>query len=79
MSAPSQKRKTVAQLRDEGALRSSKREIWEKFVNDHALLDAHNVKPGELEALERIAMLGSIDSEADLIFILSAIRRPRRK
>ena len=63
----------------EGMATSRKRAIWQQFSDDHELLRAHNVKPNELEALSRVAMLGSIHSKADLIFILSAIRRPRRR
>ena len=67
-----------AELSEEIAT-SSKRAIWQEFTNDHELLRAHNVKPNELEALSRVAMLGSVQSKDDLIFILSAIRRPGRR
>ncbi|MFZ1888179.1 MAG: hypothetical protein WAU33_09115 [Candidatus Binataceae bacterium] len=58
---------------------SVKRAVWEVFCEDRALLRRHNVKPHELEALSRVAMLGSVRTKSDLIFILSAIRRPGRK
>lgn len=57
---------------------SGKRAIWQEFCADDALLQMHNVNPHELEALSRVAMLGSVDSKADLVFMLSAIRRRRR-
>lgn len=58
---------------------SIRRAVWEVFCEDHALLRRHNVQPHELAALSRVAMLGSIRTKADLIFMLNAIRRPRRR
>ncbi len=58
---------------------SVKRAVFEVFCEDHALLRRHNVQPHELEALSRVAMLGSVRTKSDLIFILSAIRRPRHR
>jgi hypothetical protein len=58
---------------------STKRAIWEEFRSDPDLLRAHNIKPHELETLSRVAMLGEVRCKADLIFMLSAIRRPRRR
>jgi len=70
-------RNTLANPIDERPV-SIKRVLWREFCADHALLSARNVKPQELEALSRIVMLGSVESKADLLFILSAMRRPRR-
>lgn len=56
---------------------SIKRAIWKAFREDQNLVRRHNIQPHELEALSRVAMLGTVRSKADLIFILSAIRRPR--
>lgn len=58
---------------------SIKSVLWREFCADDALLRAHNVKPHELETLSRIVMLGSVHSRADLLFMLSAMRRPRRR
>jgi hypothetical protein len=58
---------------------SIKRAVWEVFRDDHALLRRHNVLPHELEALSRVAMLGSVRTKGDLIFMLNAIRRGSRR
>ena len=58
---------------------SIKRAVWEVFRDDHELLRLHNVQPHELDALSRVAMLGSVRTKADLIFMLNAIRRPGRR
>ena len=58
---------------------SIKRAVWEVFRDDHELLRRHNVQPHELEALSRVAMLGSARTKTDLIFMLNAIRRPGRR
>ncbi len=71
--------KVRAKLGARQASNPSKRDIWQDFAGDHALIEAHNIKSEELEALERITMLGSVHSKADLIFMLSAIRRARHK
>ncbi|MHB8382101.1 MAG: hypothetical protein ACYDC3_07145 [Candidatus Binataceae bacterium] len=79
---PTTPEEKIAQPTDktsEPANSSVKRAIWKAFRDDHALHQRHNIKPHELEALSRIAMLGSLRSKADLIFMLSAIRRPSRR
>lgn len=57
---------------------SGKRALWEAFCKDKALLRLRNIQPHELETLSGVAMLGSVRSKADLIFMLNAIRRARR-
>ncbi len=58
---------------------SVKRAVWEVFCEDHVLLRRHNVQPHELGALSRVAMLGSVRTKSDLIFMLNVIRRPRSR
>ncbi|MGC1677767.1 MAG: hypothetical protein WA740_09550 [Candidatus Binataceae bacterium] len=57
---------------------SVKGSVWEAFCNDTALLRLRNIQPHEIETLSHVAMLGSVRSKSDLIFMLNAIRRARR-
>ncbi len=58
---------------------SFRREIWESFAADRTLRERHQITDQEMEALSRLAMLGSILSKQDYVFILSTIRSSKRK
>ena len=47
---------------------------WEKFLNDKNLQRVHNISEEEMEVLSRVALLGEVQSPADLIYVLNAIR-----
>jgi hypothetical protein len=56
-----------------------RREVWESFSSDHDLRARHKITDHEMEALSHLAMLGSILSKQDFIFILKTIRKsPKR-
>ncbi|MFZ0659713.1 MAG: hypothetical protein WAM05_13400 [Candidatus Binataceae bacterium] len=56
-----------------------RREVWQSFQCDQALRARHKITDNEMEALSHLAMLGSILSKQDFIFILKTIRKsPRR-
>ena len=56
-----------------------RREVWESFHSDHALRERHKITDQEMDALSHLAMLGSILSKQDFIFILKTIRKaPKR-
>jgi transcriptional regulator with XRE-family HTH domain len=52
---------------------------WEKFVNDKQLQRLHNITDDEMEVLSRVALLGEVESPADLIYVLNAIRHAVRR
>lgn len=53
----------------------TRRELWEQFSDDAALLRRHRVTAEELDALKRVALLGDVRSKRDFLFILGQIRR----
>jgi hypothetical protein len=56
-----------------------RREVWQSFTSDQALRARHKITDQEMEALSRLATLGSILSKQDFVFILKTIRKaPRR-
>ncbi|MGH7778702.1 MAG: hypothetical protein ACREQR_02590 [Candidatus Binataceae bacterium] len=56
-----------------------RREVWSSFQSDQALRDRHQITDQEMEALSHLAMLGSILSKQDFVFILKTIRKsPKR-
>ncbi|MFZ1888836.1 MAG: hypothetical protein WAU33_12440 [Candidatus Binataceae bacterium] len=56
-----------------------RREVWQSFQSDQGLRARHKITEQEMEALSHLAMLGSILSKQDFIFILKTIRKaPRR-
>lgn len=48
--------------------------IWETFSKNQALCDANQVSKNEMRFLARVARLGSIKSERDLINVLHVVR-----
>lgn len=54
---------------------SSEASVWDSFVKDEKLRKIHNITDEEIEALSRVARLGSVRSPRDFIFILNAIRQ----
>lgn len=54
-----------------------KREVWEQFRKDKELLDRLSVTHDELDALDHCALLGTLATKEDLLFILRQIREPR--
>lgn len=56
-----------------------RREVWTAFQSDQTLRAKHKITEQEMEALSHLAMLGSILSKQDFVFILNTIRKtPRR-
>jgi hypothetical protein len=57
----------------------SRREIWEDFLNDTALLGRYRVTAEEIEILKTFAPFGTLSGSEDIIFILERVRRSRRR
>jgi hypothetical protein len=57
----------------------SRREIWESFLNDAALLAKFRVTDEELEILKTFAPFGTLSGSEDILFILERIRRSRSR
>lgn len=57
----------------------SRREIWEDFLNDTALLGRYRVTAEEIEILKTFAPFGTLTGSEDIIFILERVRRSRRR
>jgi len=57
----------------------SRREIWQEFLNDSALLARYRVTDEEIEVLKTFAPFGSISGSEDIIFILERVRRSRKR
>jgi hypothetical protein len=57
----------------------SRREIWEDFLNDTALLARYRVTDDEIETLKTFAPFGTLSGSEDIIFILERIRRSRKR
>jgi len=57
----------------------SRREIWEDFLNDSALLSRYRVTAEEIETLKTFAPFGSLSGSEDIIFILERVRRSRKR
>src|SRR5579864_7590687 len=57
----------------------SRREIWQEFLNDSALLARYRVTDEEIEVLKTFAPFGSITGSEDIIFILERVRRSRKR
>jgi hypothetical protein len=57
----------------------SRREIWEDFLNDSALLARHRVTDDEIEMLKTFAPFGTLSGSEDIIFILERVRRSRKR
>ena len=48
---------------------------WQRFKQNKGLHTRHGITPAEIQALERVALLGSVRSERDFLFILQTIRQ----
>jgi len=57
----------------------SRREIWEGFLNDVALLAKFQVTDEEIEILKTFAPFGTLSGSEDILFILERIRRSRSR
>jgi len=57
----------------------SRREIWEGFLNDAALLAKFQVTDEEIEILKTFAPFGTLSGSEDILFILERIRRSRSR
>ncbi len=57
----------------------SRREIWEGFLNDTALLAKFHVTDEEIATLKTFAPFGTLKGSEDIIFILERIRRSRER
>jgi hypothetical protein len=57
----------------------SRREIWNGFLNDAALLAKFRVTDEEIEILKTFAPFGTLSGSEDLLFILERIRRSRKR
>jgi len=51
-----------------------KRGLWDQFRHDHELIERLRITPGEIDALEHCALLGTLTGKQDLLFILRQIR-----
>jgi len=52
----------------------TKRELWERFATDSALLQTYRVTPQELEHLRTVVMLGTVNSNYDILLLLRQTR-----
>jgi hypothetical protein len=57
----------------------SRREIWEGFLNDAALLAKFRVTEEEIGILKTFAPFGTLSGSEDILFILERIRRSRSR
>jgi len=57
----------------------SRREIWEGFLHDDALLTKFRVTDEEIELLKTFAPFGTLSGSEDILFILERIRRSRSR
>jgi len=57
----------------------TRREIWDRFVNDPSVLSRYRVSQEEIEALRTAVLLGNLKSVNDIIFILKQIRAERTR
>ena len=57
----------------------SRKEIWEEFLNDTALLGRYRVTAEEIEILKTFAPFGTLTCCEDIIFILERVRRSRKR
>jgi hypothetical protein len=57
---------------------AARRKAWEEFRANEELHRAHCVKPNELEALKREALLGDLRSNEEFLTVLSLVRRGQR-
>ncbi len=57
----------------------TRREIWDRFVNDTDMLLTYRVSREEIEALRTVVLLGNLKSVNDIIFILKQIRAERAR
>jgi transcriptional regulator with XRE-family HTH domain len=64
---------TAAELlmpKEEGRRNSA----WEDFRRDERLRRMHNITNDEMEMLERVSLMGKINSSRDFIYILTTVR-----
>lgn len=59
-----------------GEGQSVENSVLEEFCRDRESLEALKVTEKELQALSRAALLGTLSSKDDIMFILQQIRRP---
>jgi hypothetical protein len=57
---------------------AARRKAWLEFSANQELHRAHGIKPNELEALKREALLGDLRSDQEFITVLSLVRRGQR-
>ncbi len=51
------------------------RSAWDRFKGNRRLHTRHGITRGELSALEKVALLGPVQSQRDFLFILQTIRQ----
>jgi hypothetical protein len=51
---------------------------WEEFRRDENLRHIYNISHDEMEALKRVALMGTLLSKEDFIFVLGTIRAATR-
>jgi hypothetical protein len=56
----------------------ARRKAWLEFSANQELHKTYGVKPNELEALKREALLGDLRSNEEFITVLSLLRRGQR-
>jgi transcriptional regulator with XRE-family HTH domain len=57
----------------------SRKPAWEEFRRDERIRRAHNITPDEMELLSIVAMIGTVSSSRDFIYILTAVRHVLRR
>jgi len=63
----------------QAASQRSRKEIWEEFLKDSALLARFRVTDEEIEILKTFAPFGTLSGSEDILFILERIRRSRQR
>jgi hypothetical protein len=51
--------------------------VIERLFADKTWTDNYRVTPEEIDSLSKVAMMGEVQSERDVLFILNQIRRAR--
>lgn len=55
--------------------RSAATSSWSRFLSDDLFRRRHAITPSEVQALSKVALLGRVQNQADLLFILKMIRK----
>lgn len=53
---------------------TEKRDSWQRFASNRALIKRHNITRAELKVLKQVTLLGNISNPRNFLFILNSIR-----